>query len=79
MLHDVIDETLESLTLEELSRLHWSVDVWEQAGQMTSSEAATWRARIRIWQRRRVGRSRKPPAGSSLSAFGPPRRLRTLD
>jgi hypothetical protein len=79
MLHDVIDETLESLTVEELSRLYWSVEIWERAGQMTASEASTWRTRIRIWQRRRVGRSRKLPTGSSLSAFGPPRRLRGLD
>jgi hypothetical protein len=79
MLHDVIDETLESLTIEELSRLYWSVEIWERAGQMTASEASTWRARIRIWQRRRVGRSRNLPTGASQSLFGAPRRLRGLD
>ncbi len=46
MLHTVIDETLELLTADELSRLHWSVDVWERAGQMSSAEAVTWRERI---------------------------------
>jgi hypothetical protein len=79
MLQDVIDETLESLTLEELSRLRWSVDVWERAGQMTTSEAATWRARIRTWQRRRLGRHRRAPATISRAAFGPARRVRNLD
>ena len=54
MLHTVIDETLELLTADELSRLYWSVDVWERAGQMSSAEAVTWRERISIWQRFRL-------------------------
>jgi hypothetical protein len=79
MLQDVLDETLESLTTEELSRLRWSVDIWERAGQMTAHEAAAWRARIRLWQRRRFDSSRKLCSRSSTAPFRPPRPLRNLD
>ena len=79
MLQDVIDETLQSLTPSELNRLRWSVDIWERAGQMTASEASTWRAHIRAWQRRRSAGSRGMRAESSLATFDSTRGFKTLD
>jgi hypothetical protein len=78
MLRDLIDETLEALSPSELSRLYWSVGIWERAGQMTEAEAAAWRARIRTWQRRGSIRSGRR-TGRFPATLDSPRDLKILD